>query len=202
MSTHRGEVYFDVFGNFRNNPELFSHQNSRRLFAAPERIILLQGEGTSDKQVALGVGSMEVHAVLQSVLYCSQPTVIPWPMLILDIDGAVSRNHGPGEITGVLVFSSFWVVQYLEGRPELLAPRFDAIRVDRRHRVIWNRTRPIMTRALPGMPMGYIDAERERDFLAAFCRNGIAGPKEERADELESCILAAAQSKYPGATMA
>ena len=140
--------------------------------------------------------------MLQSVLYCSQPTVIPWPMMILDIDGAVSRNHGRGEITGVLVFSSFWVVQYLEGRPEFLGPRFGAIRADRRHRVFWERARPIKARALPGMPMGYIDAERERDFLAAFCRNGIAGPKEEQADELEVCLLAAAQSKYPGAAIA
>jgi len=137
--------------------------------------------------------------MLEGVVYLSYPRVMPWPMLILDIDRAVERHHLTQGLTGVLLFRSVWILQYLEGETSRLSERIGVISADPRHRIMWSQRQPIAVRALPRLAMGYIDVIREPAFIGDNDLNEISGRREDQADRLRSIMITAAKAKYPRA---
>lgn len=133
------------------------------------------------------------------MIFLSYPRTVPWPDLILDMDRAVERNHRTERLTGVMIFRAAWILQYLEGETATLSHRFDRIAADRRHRMVWSQRYDLAERALPGLPMGYIDAIRESETLPPHLRNQIAGWDRDSAGWLVTAMVAAALRKYPSA---
>jgi Sensors of blue-light using FAD len=138
--------------------------------------------------------------VLEGITYLSYPRMMPWPMLILEIDRAVERHHIAQALTGILLFRSIWILQYIEGEAAVLSERMGVISADPRHEILWTRRQPISARALPRLAMGYIDVVREPNFLGDNDLDQIGGWSEDAAERLRAIMIAAAKAKYPKAT--
>ena len=134
------------------------------------------------------------------LLYRSLPTVSPWPATILDIARVAERRNSALGISGQLLFSSQCYLQFLEGEAAALASLWESLRTDSRHTIVWKLEGIAPAPRLAGLPLGYLDAEREPSCARALplWAKRHDWPAADAAGLVE-LLVAAAEEKYPSA---
>lgn len=137
---------------------------------------------------------------LQCIVFRSRPTVAPWPVTMLDLARVIERNNTAAGATGMLLFSNSTYLQYLEAEPAALEEIWERIRADDRHELVWWVTGETEGPRLPGLPLGYFDAEREHsrfDHTPIWRDRNDWRP--EQAEALTEMLVELAREKYPAA---
>jgi hypothetical protein len=103
---------------------------------------------------------------LYQLVYSSTRTPACTDVEIQKILDSCKRNNPGQNITGVLLHSEQYFIQYLEGSKDIIKV-YDQIKTDPRHtKVVMLSYGPIEKRAFPAWHMGYKSLSKERiDFL-------------------------------------
>lgn len=138
---------------------------------------------------------------MRRVIYRSRPLTTPWPSTILDIARQAEHHNVRAGISGVLLFAADSYLQYLEGEDRPLADLWEILKQDDRHAVVWHHEREIERFEIPGLPMGFVDADRESGFAAAAHLWGLRRDWPlHLADSLADMLIGIAREKYPALT--
>ncbi len=135
---------------------------------------------------------------MRRVIYRSRPLTTPWPSTILDIARTAEQHNVRAGISGLLLFAADSYLQYLEGEDGALANLWDLLQKDDRHAIVWHHEREIERFEVPGLPMGFVDADRESGFAAAakLWSHRHDWPLH-LADSLAEMLVGVAREKYP-----
>ena len=139
-----------------------------------------------------------VNVSVHWLIYRSRPTTTPWPATILDIARVSEAGNDEPGVTGLLLFSNDTYLQYAEGPKDAIEALWARLYTDSRHEILWHVRGVDSTRRVPGLPMGYFDADREPGTAVetALWRNRQEW-RPEQADELKEMLIGLARQKYP-----
>ncbi len=132
------------------------------------------------------------------IVYRSLPAGLPWPATILDIAREAERHNAAAGISGLLLYSGYAYLHYLEGPEAAVTALWDRIAADRRHIVAWTVRGTASARRMPGLPFGLFDADREAAAAkeGPLWRTSHDWPDADAA-ALVGMLAAIAREKYP-----
>lgn len=134
------------------------------------------------------------------LIYMSRPEAAPWPATILDIARPSERRNARAGVSGMLMFSDNFYLQYLEGRQKSVTGVWRRVSGDPRHRIDWVLRGEAETPRMGALPLGFFDADREHSSAQGtpLWRARHAWPKE-CAEALIEMLALIAREKYPTA---
>lgn len=135
---------------------------------------------------------------IYQVCYKSMPVGDPM-LAILDIIRSSELNNRKLHASGMLYFCPFIYLQMIEGPQSNVVKLMDAIRIDSRHRVMWETHRAVLRRSFhTALPMGYLDDSDLRKIKnGKFYQTQINKSSNIEADALVELLVSAGQQKYP-----